>query len=211
MLDPGSHRCSVGIAQPFSSWPAASLKPRFRPGLGVRTLIVRNRNERPILSGFRRFLSEAWDCLKRNPELFCLFRSRTYSVASNAPCWLPIRRLTGRRVRTGTGWSSSAWIAAASVAMGGGILSMHFIALLAFRMPMPVTYDLTLTLVSLLLGLPSRRLASPSLPGDGTGQGHGAERDRYGIGHRRHALHRNGCFANARQSSLRSPPCRCLF
>jgi PAS domain S-box-containing protein len=59
----------------------------------------------------------------------------------------------GGRVRTGTGWSGCAWIAAASVAMGGGIWSMHFIAMLAFRMPMPVTYDLTLTLVSLLLAI----------------------------------------------------------
>jgi NO-binding membrane sensor protein with MHYT domain len=59
----------------------------------------------------------------------------------------------GGRVRTGTGWARRAWIAAAAVAMGGGIWSMHFIAMLAFHMATPVTYDLALTLVSLLLAI----------------------------------------------------------
>ena len=37
--------------------------------------------------------------------------------------------------------------------MGGGIWSMHFIAMLAFQMAMPVTYDVALTLLSLLLAI----------------------------------------------------------
>jgi PAS domain S-box-containing protein len=59
----------------------------------------------------------------------------------------------GGRIRIATGWSSRAWIAAASVAMGGGIWSMHFIAMLAFQTTMAVTYDFALTLLSLLLAV----------------------------------------------------------
>ena len=43
------------------------------------------------------------------------------------------------------------WLMAAAVALGGGIWSMHFIGMLAFIMPIPTTYGLQLTLVSLLL------------------------------------------------------------
>jgi NO-binding membrane sensor protein with MHYT domain len=43
------------------------------------------------------------------------------------------------------------WLLAASLALGGGIWSMHFVGMLAFIMPMPVTYDVQLTLMSLVL------------------------------------------------------------
>jgi diguanylate cyclase (GGDEF)-like protein/PAS domain S-box-containing protein len=43
------------------------------------------------------------------------------------------------------------WLLAAALALGGGIWSMHFVGMLAFIMPMAVTYDVQLTLVSLLL------------------------------------------------------------
>jgi len=43
------------------------------------------------------------------------------------------------------------WLLAAAVALGGGIWSMHFVGMLAFVMPMSVTYDVQLTLVSLAL------------------------------------------------------------
>jgi NO-binding membrane sensor protein with MHYT domain len=43
------------------------------------------------------------------------------------------------------------WIAAASVALGGGIWTMHFVGMLAFELPMPVSYDIQLTLLSLVL------------------------------------------------------------
>jgi NO-binding membrane sensor protein with MHYT domain len=39
------------------------------------------------------------------------------------------------------------------MAMGGGIWSMHFIAMLALRTARPVTYDIVLTLTSLLLAI----------------------------------------------------------
>ena len=43
------------------------------------------------------------------------------------------------------------WLVAAAVALGGGIWSMHFVGMLALVMPMPATYDVWLTLMSLLL------------------------------------------------------------
>jgi NO-binding membrane sensor protein with MHYT domain len=39
------------------------------------------------------------------------------------------------------------------MAMGGGIWSMHFIGMLAFVMPISVTYDLGLTLLSLVVAI----------------------------------------------------------
>ncbi|HWP26584.1 MAG TPA: MHYT domain-containing protein [Xanthobacteraceae bacterium] len=40
-----------------------------------------------------------------------------------------------------------------ALAMGGGIWSMHFIAMLAFRLPVAVNYDLLITLISLLVAI----------------------------------------------------------
>lgn len=45
------------------------------------------------------------------------------------------------------------WLAAAALIMGGGIWSMHFVAMLAFMLPMPMSYDLALTVVSLILAI----------------------------------------------------------
>jgi PAS domain S-box-containing protein len=56
------------------------------------------------------------------------------------------------RMRATSGWSCRAWLATAALAMGGGIWSMHFVAMLAFSLPgLEVGYDLRLTLLSLVL------------------------------------------------------------
>ncbi|KAA2234851.1 MHYT domain-containing protein [Salinarimonas soli] len=56
------------------------------------------------------------------------------------------------RIQASSGWAQRAWLATAAVAMGGGIWSMHFVAMLAFSLPgVEVTYDLPLTLFSLAL------------------------------------------------------------
>ena len=55
----------------------------------------------------------------------------------------------GGRIRGSRRWAQLAWLATAATAMGGGIWSMHFIGMLAFVMPMPVSYDLGQTLLSL--------------------------------------------------------------
>ena len=59
----------------------------------------------------------------------------------------------GGRIRASKGWPRRAWLATAALAMGGGIWSMHFIAMLACRMPMPVGYDLSLTALSLVFAV----------------------------------------------------------
>ncbi len=55
------------------------------------------------------------------------------------------------RVRASSGRARAAWLSAAAVAMGGGIWSMHFIAMLAFVLPVPVGYSPRLTALSLAL------------------------------------------------------------
>ena len=56
------------------------------------------------------------------------------------------------RMLASAGWAHWAWLGAAAVAMGGGIWSMHFVAMLAFSLPgLEASYDLGLTLLSLAL------------------------------------------------------------
>jgi PAS domain S-box-containing protein len=59
----------------------------------------------------------------------------------------------GGRIRGSRRWPRLAWLATAAIAMGGGIWSMHFIGMLAFVLPMPVSYDLGLTLLSLVVAI----------------------------------------------------------
>ncbi|MGQ0600983.1 MAG: MHYT domain-containing protein, partial [Anaerolineales bacterium] len=51
------------------------------------------------------------------------------------------------------------WLLSGSVAMGLGIWSMHFVAMLAFRLPVAVTYDVLLVTVSLLAAMVASALA----------------------------------------------------
>jgi signal transduction histidine kinase len=46
-----------------------------------------------------------------------------------------------------------AWILAAGVAMGGGIWAMHFVGILAFSLPVAISYDVPVTLASLALAI----------------------------------------------------------
>ena len=56
------------------------------------------------------------------------------------------------RMRAASGFISLGWLAAAAVAMGGGIWSMHFVAMLAFSLPgVDISYDPLRTLLSLAL------------------------------------------------------------
>ncbi len=76
--------------------------------------------------------------------------------------------LTGR-IATAKGRAVYLWISGGALAMGFGIWSMHFIGMLAFSLPIPLGYDLTLTLLSLLIaGLSSGfalwLVSQPSLP-----------------------------------------------
>lgn len=59
----------------------------------------------------------------------------------------------GDRVRGAGRAMRRAWVAAAALAMGGGIWAMHFVGMLAFEMGMPAAYDLGTTLASLLIAV----------------------------------------------------------
>ncbi len=66
--------------------------------------------------------------------------------------------LTGRVAAT-TGRVSLLWLAGGAFAMGSGIWSMHFIGMLAYSLPMKMSYDLTITMVSLLAAVAVSALA----------------------------------------------------
>src|SRR6202011_4831259 len=51
------------------------------------------------------------------------------------------------------GFARRVWLAAAALTMGGGIWSMHFVAMLAFIMPTPMSYDIGLTTLSLVVAI----------------------------------------------------------
>src|SRR5690242_14788835 len=59
----------------------------------------------------------------------------------------------GGRIKEARGVARAAWLAGGATAMGGGIWSMHFIAMLAFAMPFPIRYDLATTVASLLVAI----------------------------------------------------------
>ncbi len=55
------------------------------------------------------------------------------------------------RINTARGNSAQWWLLGGAVTLGVGIWSMHFIGMLAFRLPIPLGYDMAITLLSLLL------------------------------------------------------------
>jgi NO-binding membrane sensor protein with MHYT domain/nitrogen-specific signal transduction histidine kinase/ActR/RegA family two-component response regulator len=59
----------------------------------------------------------------------------------------------GERVAAARGVARRVWLLAAAIAMGGGIWSMHFIAMLAFIMPIPMSYEIGLTTLSLVVAI----------------------------------------------------------
>lgn len=59
----------------------------------------------------------------------------------------------GARIAAAQGVARGAWLVAAAIAMGGGIWSMHFVAMLAFVLPMQMSYEIGLTALSLLLAI----------------------------------------------------------
>jgi methyl-accepting chemotaxis protein len=54
------------------------------------------------------------------------------------------------RARSTTNWARAIWIAATGAAAGCGIWATHFLAMLAYDPPVPVAYDIDLTVMSLL-------------------------------------------------------------
>jgi diguanylate cyclase len=57
------------------------------------------------------------------------------------------------RVSAGRGQGRELWRWLGALALGGGIWSMHFVAMLAFQAPLALTYDLPITLLSLFIAI----------------------------------------------------------
>jgi diguanylate cyclase len=66
--------------------------------------------------------------------------------------------MAGRVVET-QGRAARWWLLGGSVAMGIGIWSMHFLGMLAFRLPIPMGYDPLITFLSLLIAIASSAFA----------------------------------------------------
>lgn len=62
------------------------------------------------------------------------------------------------RIVVAQGRATWAWLAGGSLAMGLGIWSMHFIGMLAFHLPIPLGYDVAITLLSVLPAILSSAL-----------------------------------------------------
>jgi PAS domain S-box-containing protein len=63
------------------------------------------------------------------------------------------------QVNSASGQSRFKWLVGGAIAMGMGIWSMHFVAMLAFKLPQPVAYDVWMTLLSLLYAILSSGVA----------------------------------------------------
>jgi NO-binding membrane sensor protein with MHYT domain len=59
----------------------------------------------------------------------------------------------GGHVGPARGFARGVWLVVAAITMGGGIWSMHFVAMLAFIMPTSMSYDVGLTILSLVLAI----------------------------------------------------------
>lgn len=64
-----------------------------------------------------------------------------------------------RRVTFAREWSRLAWLTGGATAMGFGIWSMHYIGMLAFRLPVPVQYDWPTVLLSLIAAIAASAVA----------------------------------------------------
>jgi diguanylate cyclase (GGDEF)-like protein len=63
------------------------------------------------------------------------------------------------RVSTSKGKASAAWLLGGALAMGTGIWSMHFIGMLAFSLPVPLAYDIGITMLSMLAAVATSGVA----------------------------------------------------
>lgn len=63
------------------------------------------------------------------------------------------------RLQSALKWRRRFWLLGGAVAMGTGIWSMHFVAMLAFQLPQPVSYNVWITLLSLLCAISASGIA----------------------------------------------------
>ena len=119
------------------------------------------------------------------------------------------------RVTSAGGRVRFLWLSGGAIAMGTGIWSMHFIGMLAFRLPIPVLYDWPTVVLSLLAAVFASAIALFVASRDKMDPIRGDRKHFHGRWHRHHALHRDGSHATARDvplvydagGSLRGPCC----
>src|SRR5205807_1555018 len=59
----------------------------------------------------------------------------------------------GKLLTASTGAAAVSWLLGGAFAMGMGIWSMHFIGMLAFSLPIPIAYDVGVTIASMLIAI----------------------------------------------------------
>src|SRR5882757_3614074 len=97
------------------------------------------------------------------------------------------------------------WLIAGAISMGIGIWSMHFIGMLAFHLPVPVAYNVALSLLSLLIAIVVSAVALVILRGAELGAHNmivGATIMGIGIS----AMHYTGMFAMQMSPPIRYDP-----
>src|SRR5882762_4269602 len=63
------------------------------------------------------------------------------------------------RVTSARGKARLLWLSGGAIAMGFGVWSMHYIGMLAFRLPVPVQYDWPTVLLSLMAAIAASAVA----------------------------------------------------
>lgn len=63
------------------------------------------------------------------------------------------------RVTASKGWVARLWLSSGALAMGVGIWAMHFLGMLAFRLPIPMGFDPGITFLSALIAIASAAFA----------------------------------------------------
>jgi len=63
------------------------------------------------------------------------------------------------KVAATNGWARRIWLAGGAFAMGTGIWAMHFTGMQAFKASMPVTYNVLVTLLSMVIAIAASALA----------------------------------------------------
>ena len=73
------------------------------------------------------------------------------------------------RVAAAGGRARAGWLLGGSAAMGGGIWSMHFIAMLAFRLPVPIAFSVPVVLLAVAAAVAASALALSTVSRDRIG------------------------------------------
>src|SRR5882672_204807 len=105
-----------------------------------------------------------------------------------------------RAKRTNARWY---WLAGGAVAMGMGIWAMHFIGMLGFRYPTPLSYDVPITFLSLAIAIAASTFALAWVSSGPLGFSKLLFGGHHGGRHRRYALHRHSGHENGAADTLR--------